>query len=425
MTDERMDIGEDIGGQKRVFLIVLDSFGIGRQPDAAAFGDEGSNTCGAVTTSAKLDAVNLTGLGLFSIDGVREDALAMRKAFSAGRKKKLFELPGESFMPKGAFARLEERSNGKDTTIGHWEIAGIYSPDPLPTYPHGFPPEVIGEFERQTGRRAICNLPYSGTDVIRDYGQEHVETGALIVYTSADSVFQIAAHEAVVPPEQLYEYCEIARKILTGPHAVGRVIARPFEGEAPNFRRTPRRHDFSLDAPRETILDLLKAAGKEVVGIGKIHDIFAGRGLTRFLRTEDNKDGIEKTKVVEEEPFEGLCFVNLVDFDMKYGHRNDVDGYAAAITYFDEQLPDILSRLAPQDILIITADHGCDPSTPSTDHSRECVPCLIYGKSIREGTNLHTRKTFADIAATIAEYFELSEQDRRKLDGVSFLSLIT
>lgn len=420
-----MDIGVDLSGQRRVFLIVLDSFGIGRQPDAAAFGDEGSNTCGAVTTSAKLQAVNLAELGLFSIDGVREDALALRKDFSEARSKSLFELPEENLIPKGAFARMEERSNGKDTTIGHWEIAGIYSPDPLPTFPHGFPPEVIAEFERQTGRRAICNLPYSGTDVIRDYGQEHVETGALIVYTSADSVFQIAAHESVVPPALLYEYCETARKILKGPHAVGRVIARPFEGEAPNFRRTPRRHDFSLDAPHETILDLLKAAGKEVVGIGKIHDIFAGRGLTRFLRTEDNADGIEKTKIVEGEPFEGLCFVNLVDFDMKYGHRNDVDGYAAAITYFDEQLPDILSLLAPQDILIITADHGCDPSTPSTDHSRECVPCLIYGKTIREGTNLHTRKTFADIAATIAEYFDLPEPDRKKLQGDSFLSQIT
>lgn len=410
--------------RKRVFLIVLDSFGIGRQPDADSFGDEGSNTLAAVAGSSALYAPNLTKLGLFSIDGVKEDVIASRAALSGGEDSNLFKLPQDDYVPLGAYGRLEEKSIGKDTTIGHWEIAGILSENPLPVYPHGFPPEVIAAFEAATGRKTICNIPYSGTDVIRDYGREHVTTGALIVYTSADSVFQIAAHEGVVPIEELYRYCEIARGILTGRHAVGRVIARPFEGEYPDFKRTPRRHDFSLLPPKKTLLDLLVENGKDMIAVGKINDIFAGRGVTRFLRTSGNADGVEKTKVILKEPFEGLCFVNLVDFDMMYGHRNDIDGYAAAISAFDKALPDILQLMQPLDILMITADHGCDPSTPSTDHSRECVPLLVFGESVKKGVNLHTRQTFSDIAATIAEYMDIPTDNEEPISGTSFLSFI-
>ena len=415
---------EYIRGRKRVFLIVLDSFGIGRAPDAAAFGDEGSNTLAAVATSRKLAAPNLARLGLFSIDGVREDVASARAEVPDAVMQDLFRLPEEDYVPEGAFARVEEKSIGKDTTIGHWEIAGIISEKPLPVYPDGFPPEVINAFEKATGRRTICNMPYSGTDVIRDFGKEHVETGALIVYTSADSVFQIAAHEAVVPIEEQYRYCEIARGILTGPHAVGRVIARPFEGVYPVFKRTPRRHDFSLQPPHKTILDLITENGKDMIAVGKIHDIFAGRGMTRFLRTSGNADGIEKTKELIQEPFDGLCFVNLVDFDMMYGHRNDIDGYAAAISAFDRELPEMMHLMAPQDILMITADHGCDPSTPSTDHSRECIPLVMYGAGVNKGMNLHTRATFSDIAATIAEYLEIPVKQTDLISGTSFLSSI-
>ena len=307
----------------------------------------------------------------------------------------------------------------KDTTIGHWEIAGVISPKPLPTYPNGFPTEVIKEFEEKTGRKAICNKPYSGTDVIRDYGEEHIKTGALIVYTSANSVFQIAAHEEVVPVEELYRYCEIAREILKGEHGVGRVIARPFIGNAPNFERTSNRHDFSLQPPQKTMLDLLKEAGKDVIGIGKINDIFAGRGLTEFVRTSGNPDGIDKTIEYTKKDFEGLCFVNLVDFDMLYGHRNDVEGYAKALTYFDERLPKIMEGLKEDDVLMITADHGCDPVTPSTDHSREYTPLLIAGKKITP-VNLGTRESFSDISATILDAFSIS----CKTSGASMLSLI-
>jgi len=424
MIDSSSDFGENINGHRRVFLIVLDSFGIGRQPDAAEFGDEGSNTLAAVTASPALQAPNLKELGLFSIDGVREDVNTVREGLAEEIKARLFAMPDSDYVPEGSYARLEEKSRGKDTTIGHWEIAGIISENPLPVYPDGFPPEVLSVFEERTGRKVICNLPYSGTDVIRDYGREHMDTGALIVYTSADSVFQIAAHESVVPIQELYGYCEIAREILCGPHAVGRVIARPFEGEYPNFRRTSRRHDFSLLPPKDTLLDILLANRKDSIGIGKIHDIFAGRGLSRFQRTTGNADGIEKTKIAMQMPFEGLCFVNLVDYDMLYGHRNDVEGYAAAITAFDRELPALRALMAPEDILIITADHGCDPSTPSTDHSREAVPLLIYGSQVKSGVNLHTRFTFADIAATIADYLGIPAADAARLSGTSFLSLI-
>ena len=370
----------------RIFLIVLDSVGIGEAPDAADFGDAGSNTLAAAAASRFFDLPELGRLGLFNIDGV-----SCRPAAAE---------------PEGSFARMTERSKGKDTTIGHWEIAGVISPRPLPTYPNGFPPEVIEAFRQKTGRGVLCNRPYSGTEVIRDYGREHLETGALIVYTSADSVFQIAAHESIVPPEQLYEYCRIARELLQGEHGVGRVIARPFEGEWP-FVRTPRRHDFSLEPPSETMLDRIKAAGLDVIAVGKIHDIFAGRGDTEHIFTSGNTDGIARAIALAKRPFHGLCFVNLVDFDMLYGHRNDPDGYARALTEFDRALPKLLAGLGEGDVLMITADHGCAPATPSTDHSRDYTPWLIAGPAVRPGVNLGTLPTFADISATVLDAFGL------------------
>lgn len=383
---------------KRVFLIVLDSVGIGAMPDANLYGDENCNTLGSISKSSFFDISNMKRLGLFNIDGV-----------ACGEK-------GAS--PMGSFARMTELSRGKDTTIGHWEISGIESKFPLPTYPNGFPTEIISEFERLTGRKVLCNQPYSGTEVIKDYGKKHVETGDLIVYTSADSVFQVAAHENVVPLEQLYEYCEIARNLLKGEHAVGRVIARPFVGEFPNFRRTANRHDFSLKPPRITMLDQLVENGKSVIAVGKIVDIFAGRGITDFVRTKDNDEGINRTLEIMERDFEGLCFVNLVDFDMVYGHRNDVDGYAKALKRFDEALENIVGNLKNEDLLMITADHGCDPGDISTDHSREYTPLLMYGISIKSGVNLGTRRTFSDIGATILDYFGIE----KKINGESVLN---
>ena len=365
---------------KRFFIIVLDSVGIGEMPDSASFGDAGSNTLGAIRRSPAFDCPNLAKLGLFNIEGVGSGVEA----------------------PAAAYARMRELSAGKDTTIGHWEIAGLVSEQPLPTYPDGFPHEVITAFEAATGRRVLCNKPYSGTDVIRDYGEEHVKTGALIVYTSADSVFQIAAHEDIVPIDELYRYCEIARELLKGPHGVGRVIARPFEGEHP-FRRTPRRHDYSLLPPAPTMLDTIKASGMDVISVGKIADIFAGQGITESHRTGNNDQGMATALALAERDFHGLCFVNLVDFDMTFGHRNDVDGYAAALSRFDAWLPAFLDRLGKDDALIITADHGCDPSTPSTDHSREHTPMLLVGGGIKSGVDLGTRAGFCDIAATVLE----------------------
>ena len=367
---------------KRVFLIVLDSVGIGEAPDAAAYGDAGSNTLRTCWESGQLHLPNLQKLGLYNIDGVGCGEPASR--------------------PAGAFGRMREASAGKDTTIGHWEIGGIISPRPMPTYPKGFPPEIIDAFEQRTGRRVLCNRPYSGTQVILDYGREQMETGGLIVYTSADSVFQVAAHEQVVPLEELYRDCQIARELLVGEHGVGRVIARPFVGEWPHFQRTANRHDFSLAPPKKTILDALIQAGLDVWGVGKINDIFAGRGISRTVRTQNNDDGMDKTIAWAKEPFHGLCFVNLVDFDMLYGHRNDVAGYTQALNQFDRRLGELLSLLGPQDLLMITADHGCDPGTPSTDHSREYVPWLIYGAAVRPGCNLGTRPTFADMGETAA-----------------------
>ena len=367
---------------KRVFLIVLDSFGIGAMPDAESFGDVGVNTLRACATSPKLDIPNMTAAGLGNIDGVT----CLPKAAA----------------PTGAFARLTESSMGKDTTIGHWEIAGVISPQPLPTFPNGFPREVLDAFEKETGRGVLCNLPYSGTEVIKDYGREHVQTGDLIVYTSADSVFQIAAHESVVPPEQLYDDCRIARKILTGKYGVGRVIARPFEGEWP-YTRTSRRHDFSLEPPAKTMLDAIVEAGQDMIAVGKIHDIFAGRGMTEFTYTSGNTDGLAKTLEIAGRDFTGLCFVNLVDFDMLYGHRRNPDGYAQALHEFDTWLPELLAKLGDDDCVIITADHGCDPGyLKHTDHTREYIPMIALGKKIRP-VNLGTRAGFCDIAATVTD----------------------
>lgn len=384
---------------KRVFLIVLDSVGIGEMPDAAEYGDAGSNTIAAAATSSYFNMPNMQKLGFFNIDGVN-----CRESITA---------------PAGAVARMTERSKGKDTTIGHWEIAGVVSNSPLPTFPNGFPRELLDEFERETGRKTICNKPYSGTEVIKDFGEEHLKTGDLIVYTSADSVFQIAAHESLVPIEELYRYCEIARHLCTGKFGVGRIIARPFEGEYP-FKRTSRRHDYSLEPPKETMLNYIKEAGKEVLAVGKINDIFAGSGITEMVRTVDNGDGIDKTLAYESREFNGICFTNLVDYDMLYGHRNDVEGYAKALTYFDQRLPELLSGLQDEDLLFITADHGCDPSTASTDHSREYTPLVMAGKPLKAGVNLGTRSTFADIAATILDYLEVDGQT----DGQSFLNEI-
>ncbi len=370
---------------KRIFLIVLDSFGIGEMPDAANYNDAGSNTLASVSKSPQFFVPNMARLGLFHIDGVHVQKTAEELT--------------------GSYARLAERSAGKDTTTGHWEIAGLISEKPMPTFPDGFPDELIRAFSEASGRQVLCNRPYSGTEVIRDYGEEHMRTGALIVYTSADSVFQIAAHEEIVPVEQLYQYCEIARKLLKGDLGVGRVIARPFTGQPGNFTRTSRRHDFSLQPPADTMLDQLKGAGYDVIGVGKINDIFAGKGITEYVRTSGNAEGIERTIEYLDKDFEGLCFVNLVDFDMLYGHRNDVDGYAAALSFFDKKLPQITGRMRSDDILMITADHGCDPATPSTDHSREYVPFLMYGDRIPAGKNFGTRSSFADIGATVLSFF--------------------
>ncbi len=375
---------------KRVFLIVLDSFGCGAMPDAKAFGDEGVSTIRSVASSKFFNAPNLKKLGLFNIDGV--------------------DVYEKETSPVAVYGRMSEVSNGKDTTIGHWEIAGIQSEYPLPTYPDGFPKEVLDEFSKAVGRGVLCNKPYSGTVVINEFGDEHVKTGDLIVYTSADSVFQVAAHEDVVPLEELYDICRKARKILQGKHGVGRVIARPFIGENGNYTRTSHRHDFSIEPPKITMLDELKAAGKDVLAIGKINDIFVGKGITEFTYTSGNPEGIEKTIEWMDKDFEGLCFINLVDTDMLYGHRRDIDGYAKAISYFDDNLPTIMSKLRDDDILMITADHGCDPGyTLTTDHTREYIPFMMYKKGI-EPRNLGTRQTFTDIAATVLDYFDIKPE---------------
>lgn len=368
---------------KRVFIIVLDSFGIGEMPDAADFGDKGSNTLKSISGNKNFSIPNLLKLGLGNIDGVDH----LQKAPQ----------------PLGAYARLSERSKGKDTTTGHWEIAGIVSDTPMPTYPSGFPDEVIDEFCKAIGKDGVlCNLPYSGTKVINDYGEEHLKTGLPIVYTSADSVFQIAAHTDIVPLETLYKYCRIAREILKGKHGVGRVIARPFTGKAPSFTRTADRRDFSLRPPKATMLNFISDAGFDTIAVGKISDIFAGFGVTEAIPTHSNNEGMEEALKLADRDFHGLCFINLVDFDMLYGHRNDIDGYAKAISEFDAFLPSFIEKMRKDDLIIITADHGCDPATESTDHSREYVPLLMLGDSVKR-ENLGTLDGFSHIAATVCD----------------------
>lgn len=377
---------------KRVILIVMDSFGVGEMDDSEEYGDYDVNTIRSCMQSPYFKADNLAKLGLFDIDGVRD--LEYVKKYKENNKISL----------SGAATRIREMSKGKDTTIGHWEIAGLISGRPLPTYPNGFPEEVLSEFTKRTGKEVLCNLPYSGTKVINDYGDEAIRTGKLIVYTSADSVFQIAAHEDYVPCEKLYEYCRIARDILQGEHGVGRVIARPFVGTSGNYVRTSNRHDFSLIPPKDTVLDVIKDNGLSVIAVGKIHDIFAGRGMTEFTYTSGNEDGINKTVEYMDKDFEGLMFVNLVDYDMLYGHRRDIDGYAKAVAYFDERLHEITDKMRDDDVLMITADHGCDPAyLKTTDHTREHIPFLMYGKNIKPAI-YPTRDTYSDISATVLKY---------------------
>ena len=382
---------------KRIFLFVLDSCGIGAMPDSESFGDIGVNTLKACATSSKFRIPNMIAAGIGNIDGV--DYLPKTDA------------------PTGAVARLQEASMGKDTTIGHWEIAGLVSPEPLPTYPEGFPEDVLKAFEEATGRGVLCNLPYSGTDVIRDYGQQQLDTGKWIVYTSADSVFQVAAHEEFIPLTELYDACHKARNILRGKHGVGRVIARPFVGDSVSgFKRTSNRHDYSLEPASDTMLDAIKAAGLDSIAVGKIHDIFAGYGDTEYVYNTSNANGMEHAMHYAKQDFNGLCFVNLVDFDMLFGHRRDIDGYANALTEFDSWLGGFMEQLGQEDLVMITADHGCDPAyTATTDHTREYVPLLILGKAVKP-VNLGTRKSFADIAATVTELLGVEYET----PGVSF-----
>lgn len=383
----------------RGFIVVLDSFGVGAAPDAKAFGDEGASTIKTISKSVYFNTPNMKKMGLLAIDGVGLDSLEKHSA---------------------SYGRLRELSIGKDTTTGHWEMAGIVSKKALPTFPNGFPSEVIDEFEKQCGRKVIVNKPYSGTQVIKDYGDEHIKTGALIVYTSADSVFQIAACEDIVSDEELYNCCKIARKILVGKYAVGRVIARPFiKDENGNFIRTPRRHDFSLEPPKDTLLDVLKRHGKDTIAVGKIYDIFAHRGMSEHYFTTGNTQGIAKTLEISKRDFDGLCYTNLVDCDMLYGHRRDIDGYARAISEFDECLPELCANLNDDDFLMITADHGCDPGYKGTDHTREYVPLIIYSKSLKS-INLKTVDGFGVVCNTALSLFGINEQ----LEGENVIDLI-
>ncbi len=371
---------------KRVFLIVLDSVGCGALPDADLFGDEGTNTLRSCYNTGILNIPNMQKMGIGNIEDL--------------------SFLGETDCPTASVARLREMSMGKDTTTGHWEMAGIISKKPMPTFPNGFSKEILNEFSEKTGRGVLCNLPYSGTDVIRDYGEEHMKTGKLIVYTSADSVFQIAAHNDIVPLEELYKDCRIAREILTGDNAVGRVIARPFTGEPGNFTRTADRKDFSLEPTSVTMLDLLKDAGKDVIAVGKITDIFAAKGITNSLLSHGNPDCMRDTIVAQKMDFEGLTFTNLVDFDMVYGHRNNAIGYATALNEFDSWLGNFIQDMKPDDILMITADHGCDPGDISTDHSREYVPLIVYGEKVNP-VNMGTLQSFTGIASTVCDYFDV------------------
>ena len=385
---------------KRVFWIVLDSAGIGGAPDAEDFGDSGADTFGTCYKSGGLDVPNMEKMGLYNIAGTS------------------FCDPKDEV--DGCYCRMHEKSRGKDTTVGHWEMAGMVSSKPLPTYYEGFPQEILDKLSEATGRKIVCNKTYSGTDVIRDYGKHHVETGDLIVYTSADSVMQIAAHEDIVPIEELYDICRKAREIMQGEHGVGRIIARPFEGEWP-YQRTVRRHDFSLQPPRETVLDALKKEGFQTIGVGKIYDIFAGKSVMFSYSNKGNEANMVRTIDLADADFEGLCYVNLVDTDMIYGHRRDIPGYTKALNTADKQFGELMEKMGPEDILIVTADHGCDPGYKGTDHTREDIPCLIWGPSLKKGVDIGTRDTFADMAATIADYFGIEYRG----DGTSFLADIT
>ena len=383
---------------RRIFTIVVDSCGIGGAKDAERFGDAGTDTLGHIAeTVGNLSIPNMQKLGIANLKELKNIA------------------PVEK--PMGYFTRLSEASNGKDTMTGHWEMMGLHITKPFLTFTeHGFPKELIDELEKRTGHKVIGNKSASGTEILEELGEEEIATGHMIVYTSADSVCQIAAHEEIIPVEQLYEYCKIAREMLTGDLGVGRVIARPFIRTWPNYERTIRRHDFSLAPPRQTVLDALKAEGKDVIGVGKIYDIFEGQGVTETYLNQGNEKNMEKTIEIQKKEFDGLCYVNLVDGDMIYGHRRDIAGYAGALTRFDEQLGEFLANMRDDDMLMITADHGCDPGYTGTDHTREYVPCLIYGKEIKAGVNLHTRKGFADMAATIAEAL----RSKYRGDGESF-----
>ena len=381
----------------RVIWIILDSVGMGELPDADKFGDTGSNTIGNIAKQLKLDVPNMRKLGLANIEGMVN-----------------LERVEE---PEGVYGRVGELSNGKDTTIGHWEMVGIYSPIAFPTYPDGFPGEVTDKFEAYVGKKILGNKPASGTAILEELGKEHMETGRPIVYTSADSVFQIAAHEDIIPVEKLYDMCREARKILSNEHAVARVIARPFLGEPGSFYRTANRRDFSLVPPKDTLLDILQQSGKDVIGVGKIEDIFSGKGITEAIHTKDNMDGVDKTIEYMNKDNKGLIFTNLVEFDSKWGHRNNVEGYAKGLEEFDMRLPEIIKNMKDTDVLMINADHGCDPTTPSTDHSREYVPFLAYGKELKNNADLKTRKTFSDIGQTIAEILDVKQLEI----GESFL----
>lgn len=389
---------------KRAIIIVLDSVGIGELPDAAYYGDEGSNTLGNIVKTVGhepwFSVKNLESLGLGYIDGI--DYLERPEKVS------------------GAVGKMAEASRGKDTTTGHWEIAGLILDRPFPTYPEGFPKDVIERFEKAVGRKCIGNYAASGTEIIKELGEEHMKTGCPIVYTSADSVFQIAAHEDVIPVQELYDMCMKAREILQGEHAVGRVIARPFIGTPGNFKRTDRRRDFSLKPIKKTLLDYAKEQGFEVRAVGKIEDIFAGSGITHAVHIHDNMDGVDNTIKWMKDDFSGILFTNLVDFDMIYGHRNNTEGYARAITDFDRRVPEILDAMKDEDILFITADHGCDPTTESTDHSREYTPLVMCGRPVKKGANIHTRSSFSDIAATVRDYLGIDAQ----IEGKSFLNEI-
>ncbi|HHW67887.1 MAG: phosphopentomutase [Epulopiscium sp.] len=369
----------------RIIWIILDSVGMGELPDAHKFGDQGSNTIGNISKMVGgLNVPNLVSLGLGNIEG-------------------MIGLP-KTEKPLGCFGRFGEISNGKDTVTGHWEMAGVFSEKPFPTYPNGFPKEIIEAFEKAIGTKTLGNKPASGTEILEELGEEHLRTGYPIVYTSADSVFQIAAHEEVIPIEKLYEICSIARDLLVGEHAVARVIARPFIGKkAGSFTRTPNRRDYALAPPHDTILDKIKDKNLDVIAVGKIEDIFSGRGITEAVHTQDNMDGVNKTIQYMKQNNRGLIFTNLVDFDMKWGHRNDYKAYAQGLEEFDKRLPEILDAMGENDVLMINADHGCDPTTPSTDHSREYVPFIAYGKKLNQNVDLKTRRTFADIGQTIGE----------------------